>query len=99
MSYERERIRRAVVGLDTNYIGQEGRGAAADLKAKVLRVLEAEWAAQDSASARRTAVLAALMAELKGITQLNYPDYVADALAPFVLSLDDQTWKPPEAAA
>jgi hypothetical protein len=36
------RVRAAVVAIDTNYVGQEGRGAAASVRDIVLRLLDAE---------------------------------------------------------
>lgn len=100
----RESIRDRIALLDTNYIGQEGRGAAASVRDKALTILDDEWAAEDAAEHRREQLIAALRSEMlaaaKGITGLNAPDYVADhlagSLAMFILSIDDRTWEPPQ---
>ena len=99
----RATIRAAIAGLYEDYVGQEGRGAAVDVKTKALRAIEAEWAAEDEAERRRGEIVRTLRAELlraaEGIAGLNAPDYIADrltgSLAVFALSLDDGTWTEP----
>jgi hypothetical protein len=97
----RDSIRAKIEALDMDYVGQEGRGAAKSVQGATLHVLEVEWAAEDAAEERRQALIKALadasIEAANGIPGIREPKYLgefmAGALAMFVLSVDDRTWQ------